>query len=125
MEKEEKIDAKQRFELRRFIKELESYRGAHTELVTVYIPTGYELSKIMTHISQEQGTAVNIKSKQTRDNVIAALEKMIQHLKLFKRTPPNGLAIFAGNVAKREGQQDMKVWSIEPPIPLGHTSYFE
>ena len=87
MEKEEKIDAKQRFELRRFIKELESYRGAHTELVTVYIPSGYELSKIMTHISQEQGTAVNIKSKQTRDNVIAALEKMIQHLKLFKRTP--------------------------------------
>ena len=123
MEKEEKIGAKQRFELRKFIKELESYRGAHTELVTVYIPAGYELSKIMTHISQEQGTAVHIKSKQTRDNVIAALEKMIQHLKLFKRTPPNGLAIFAGNIAEREGQQDVKVWSIEPPIPLGQRLY--
>src|SRR3989338_9024991 len=43
---------------------------------------------------------------------------MIQHLKLFKRTPPNGLVVFSGNVAEREGQQDFKVWSIEPPIPL-------
>jgi peptide chain release factor subunit 1 len=43
---------------------------------------------------------------------------MIQHLKLFKRTPPNGLAVFSGNVAQREGQQDFNVWSIEPPVPL-------
>ena len=43
---------------------------------------------------------------------------MIQHLKLFKRTPPNGLCVFSGNVAEREGQQDFRVWSIETPIPL-------
>ena len=43
---------------------------------------------------------------------------MIQHLRLYKKTPENGLAVFAGNVAEREGQQDFKVWSIEPPIPL-------
>ena len=43
---------------------------------------------------------------------------MIQHLRLFKRTPPNGLAVFSGNVAEREGQQDFKVWSIETPVPL-------
>lgn len=123
MEQQEKIDAKQRFELKKKIKELAKYRGHHTELVTVFIPAGYELSKITTHLAQEQDTASNIKSKATRDNVIAALEKMIQHLKLFKRTPPNGLALFAGNVAEREGQQDVKVWSIEPPVPLGQRLY--
>jgi len=80
MEQQEKIDAKQRFELKKKIKELEKYRGHHTELVTVFIPAGYELSKITTHLAQEQDTASNIKSKATRDNVIAALEKMIQHL---------------------------------------------
>ncbi|MFP4524721.1 MAG: peptide chain release factor aRF-1 [Candidatus Woesearchaeota archaeon] len=118
-----RMTAKQRHKMKQFLKELEQHKGRGTELVSVYIPAGYELNKITTHISQEQGTASNIKSKQTRDNVISALEKMIQHLKLFKRTPPNGLAAFAGNVAEREGQQDFQVWSIEPPVPLNTRIY--
>ena len=68
--------------------------------------------------NQEQGTASNIKSASTRKNVIDALEKMISHLRIFKKTPEHGLAVFSGNVAEREGQQDFKVWSIEPPVPL-------
>ncbi|MBI2558628.1 helix-turn-helix domain-containing protein [Candidatus Woesearchaeota archaeon] len=108
----------QRFHLKKFIKELENFRGRHTELVSVYIPQDYDLNKIVNHLAQEQGTASNIKSASTRKNVTDALERMIQHLKLFKRTPPNGLVVFSGNVAEREGQQDFKVWSIEPPVPL-------
>ncbi|MBS3105844.1 peptide chain release factor aRF-1 [Candidatus Woesearchaeota archaeon] len=108
----------QRFHLKKFIKELENFRGRHTELVSVYIPQDYDLNKIINHLAQEQGTASNIKSASTRKNVTDALERMIQHLKLFKKNPPNGLVVFSGNVAEREGQQDFKVWSIEPPIPL-------
>ena len=108
----------ERFHLKKFIKELENFRGRHTELVSVYIPQDYDLNKIINHLAQEQGTASNIKSSATRKNVTDALERMIQHLKLFKKTPPNGLVVFSGNVAEREGQQDFKVWSIEPPIPL-------
>ncbi len=117
------ITEKQRHDLKRFIKELERHKGRHTELVSVYIPTGYDLIKIIQHLDQEKGTATNIKSTGTRKNVIDSLEKMTQHLKLFKRTPPNGLAVFSGNVAEREGQQDFKVWSIEPPIPLNTRIY--
>lgn len=112
------ITTAQKFKLGKFVKNLESYRGRHTELVSVYIPQGYDLNKIINHISQEQGTATNIKSKGTRENVISALERMIQHLRLFKRTPEDGLAVFAGNVAEKEGQQDFEVWSIEPPVPI-------
>src|SRR3989338_6483514 len=108
----------QRFHLKKFIKGLEGFRGRHTELVSVYIPQDYDMNKIINHLSQEQGTASNIKSASTRKNVTDALERMIQHLKLFKRTPPNGLVVFSGNVAEREGQQDFKVWSTEPPVPL-------
>ena len=108
----------QKFHLKKFIKELEKYKGRHTELVSVYIPQDYDMNKIINHLAQEQGTASNIKSASTRKNVTDALERMIQHLKLFKRTPPNGLAVFSGNVAEREGQQDFKVWSYEPQIPL-------
>ena len=117
------IDAVQRHKVKHFLKELENVRGRHTELVSVYVPAGYDLNKIVAHLAEEQGTASNIKSKQTRDNVISSLEKMLQHLKLFKTNPPNGLVLFAGNVAEREGQQDYRVWSMEPPIPLNQRLY--
>ncbi|MGM5488042.1 MAG: peptide chain release factor aRF-1 [Nanobdellota archaeon] len=117
------ISSKQQRELKKFIQELEQFKGRNTELVTVYVPAGYDINKILTHLSQEQGTATNIKSTATRKNVIDALERMIQHLKLFKKTPPNGLACFSGNVAEREGQSDVKVWSIEPPVPLNTRIY--
>ncbi|MFH1063715.1 MAG: peptide chain release factor aRF-1 [Candidatus Woesearchaeota archaeon] len=117
------IDEIQRYHLKKFVKELSKHRGRHTELVSVYIPAGYDLNLIMNHISQEQGTASNIKSKQTRENVIGALERIIQHLRLFKKTPTNGLAVFAGNVAEKEGQENLQVWSIEPPVPLKFRTY--
>lgn len=118
-----KLSPKQRFELKKFVKELETYRGRHTELVTVYVPAGYDIIKIIQHLADEQGTASNIKSTSTRKNVIDALERMIQHLKLYKRTPPNGLLAFSGNVSEREGASDVKVWSIEPPIPVNQRLY--
>ncbi len=117
------INSTERHKLKKFIKELAPHRGRHTELVTVYVPAGYDLNKITTHLAQEQGTATNIKSTATRKNVIDALEKMLQHLKLFKQTPPNGLALFSGNVSEREGQSDVQVWSYEPPIPLNIRIY--
>jgi peptide chain release factor subunit 1 len=112
------LTANEKFHLKKFVKELESYRAAHTEFVTVYVPAGYDLIKIMQHLAQEQGTAGNIKSASTRNNVIDALERMIQHLRIVGRTPAKGLAVFSGNILAREGKSDVRVWSIEPPIPL-------
>lgn len=112
------ISSTQLFKLKKFVKDLEKFRGRHTELVSVYIPQDYDLNKIQNHLNQEQGTAENIKSTSTRKNVIAALEKMIQHLKLYTKTPAHGLAAFAGNIAEREGVQDVRAWSVEPPVPL-------
>jgi len=112
------LTAQQKHKLKAFLKDLGSRKARHTELITVYIPEGYDIVKIIQHLDQEKGTATNIKSAVTRKNVINALERMTQHLKLFKQTPENGLAAFAGNVSEREGQEDYKVWSIEPPIPL-------
>ncbi|USN45466.1 MAG: peptide chain release factor aRF-1 [Candidatus Woesearchaeota archaeon] len=120
---EAKLSTKDRVHLKKFVAELKNHRGRHTELVTVYVPAGYELTKVLNQMTQEQGTATNIKSKSTRDNVIAALEKMIQLLKSIERTPTNGLAAFAGNIAEREGQQDYQSWWIEPPLPINQRLY--
>lgn len=112
------ISGKEKHELKKFLKNLEGFKGRHTELVSVYVPEGYDLNKVVNQLSQEKGTATNIKSTSTRKNVIDSLERMLQHLKLFNQTPPHGLAAFAGNVAEREGVSDVQVWSIEPPEPL-------
>jgi len=123
MSKVKDIGAKERYQLKKLIKQLSHYKGRHTELVSVYIPTGYDLNKIIQHLQQEQGTATNIKDSTTRKNVGDSLERMVQHLRLFKRTPPNGLAVFSGNVAEREGQQNIQVFSVEPPVPLNTRIY--
>jgi len=117
------MNTKQRYQLRKFINELSKIRGRHTELVSVYVPAGYELIKIIQHLQEEQGTAENIKDKTTRLHVIDSLDKMIRHLRLFKKTPENGLAIFAGNIASQESKTDIKVWSVEPPQELKFRSY--
>jgi len=112
------LTEQQKHKLKKFIKDLSSHKGRHTSLVSVYIPKDYDIIKIIQHLSQESGTATNIKDATTRKNVIDALERMIQHLRLFKKTPPNGLAVFSGNVASQVGKQDFEVWSVEPPVPL-------
>jgi peptide chain release factor subunit 1 len=105
------------------IKKLSKIRGRHTELITIYIPAGMQLSIVGSQIAQEQGTAVNIKSKAVRKNVLGALEKISHHLKLYRYPPPNGLAIFCGNVSDKEGDTDMELWAIEPPEKLGQRLY--
>ncbi|HDI72677.1 MAG TPA: peptide chain release factor 1, partial [Candidatus Altiarchaeales archaeon] len=117
------MELKEKFKLKKIIKELKSKQGKHTELISVYIPQGYDLSNVLNQLAEEKGTASNIKSKTTRKNVMDALEKTIQHLKLFKNTPVNGLAVFCGNVSEREGVQDLKLWSVEPFEPINIRIY--
>ncbi len=112
------MDESKRYELEEFVQELGGYRGRHTELITVYVPKGYSLLNIAKQLEQEKSTAVNIKSKSTRKNVLDALERLTRHLKLIKKNPENGLALFAGNISHDEGQTQIEVWSFEPPTPL-------
>jgi len=107
-----------KIELEELLEELEKIRGSHTELISVYIPSGQNINVVAKQIEEEKGTASNIKSKTTRKNVIDALESISRELKKYKKTPENGLVIFCGNVSEKEGQQDIKLWVLEPPEPL-------
>ncbi len=104
---------KQKFQA--LVADLGRIRGRHTELVSVYVPADFNLNTVVTQLRQEQSTAQNIKSKAVRKNVLSALEKILGHLKLYKATPPNGLAVFCGNVSEKEGVADIQLWAIEPP----------
>lgn len=107
---------KERLEFKRKLEALRKYRGRHTELVTIMVPAGCDLNLVNNQLAQEKSTASNIKSKKTKTNVMTALEKIQQHLSLFKKTPENGLAVFSGNVGGE--RDDWVIESIIPPEPL-------
>jgi peptide chain release factor subunit 1 len=105
-------------ELTEQVLDIESHKGRHTEFISVYIPADYDVNAVQRQLEAEKSTAKNIKSTTTRNNVNDALDKIVRHLKTLKQTPPNGLALFAGNVSKVEGQVDLQIWIIEPLLPL-------
>ncbi len=105
-------------ELEEVVEELNNYKGRHTELISVYVSAGFDVNSVQKQLEAEKSTAKNIKSTATRKNVSDALDKIVRYLKTLKKTPENGLAIFCGNVAKVEGQSDLQLWNIEPPMPL-------
>lgn len=111
------------YKLKKLLKYLDSVRGRHTELISVYVPHDYDLNLIIDQLSQEYGTAQNIKSKNTRKNVMDALTKMLQELKKYNKTPENGMAIFCGNVSENQGKDDFILYVIEPPEPLNIKTY--
>lgn len=105
------------------LEELSKHKGRHTELITVYIPAGYDAVSVQKQIEAEKSTAKNIKSTSTRKNVVDALDKIVRYIKDLKKNPENGLAIFCGNISKIEGQDDLQIWGIEPTLPLKSRLY--
>jgi len=97
------MNDKQKHKLEELIEELEAVRGRHTELVSVLIPVGQNIFTVTKQLESEKSTASNIKSKQTRSAVIDSLDMIIRELKNYKKTPENGLALFAGNTSEKEG----------------------
>ena len=41
------LTEQQKHKLKKFIKDLSSHRGRHTELVSVYIPKDYDINKVI------------------------------------------------------------------------------
>lgn len=118
------MEEKEKLKLKKLVKELAAIKGKHTELVTVYIPAGFNIYDMASTLKNEQNTASNIKSKSVRKNVMSALEKILGHLALYRKTPENGLAVFAGNVSEKEGAADIRIWPVEPPEPLRAKLYW-
>lgn len=117
------ISLTERIKLKKLINKLKTYRGRHTEFVTVFVPAGYDLTKIIQTLQDEQGTATNIKDKSTSKAVITALERMIRTLRTIEKTPKNGLAIFSGNISDKDNVDNVQVFWVEPPEEMNQKLY--
>jgi peptide chain release factor subunit 1 len=114
---------KKEYSIRKEMKKLAAVRGSGTELISLYIPPGTQISDVTSKLREEHGQAANIKSKSTRTNVQTAIDKIVQYLRLYKQPPNSGLAIFAGNVSNEQSKPDVQLFSIEPPLPIKTNLY--
>lgn len=107
------------FRLKKTLNTLASKEGRGTELISLYVPPGRQISDVMNMLRQEYGTASNIKSTTTRKNVQDAIVKTQQRLKLFRKVPGNGLVIFCGAIPQNgAGSERMETYVIIPLEPI-------
>ncbi len=117
--KREERSSIERYRLEKLIKELEAKQGRGTELISLYIPPGRQISDIMNVLRQEYSQASNIKDRTTRHHVLDALTSCMQRLKLFKQVPKTGLVLFCGYVSRGvPGNEKLEVHIVIPPEPL-------
>ncbi|MGB9959672.1 MAG: peptide chain release factor aRF-1 [Candidatus Bathyarchaeales archaeon] len=109
----------QLFRLKKILSTLANKEGRGTELISLYVPPGKQISEVVNMLREEYGTASNIKSTTTRKNVQDAIVKVQQRLKLFRETPENGLVIFCGAVPQNgAGSEKIETYVIIPPEPI-------
>jgi len=109
------------FRLRKTLNALASKEGSHTELITIYVPPDKQISDALNLLRNEYGTASNIKSNVTRKNVLDAIVKAQQKLKLFKDPGEKGIVIFTGALPQEgggPGTERMESYVIVPPEPI-------
>src|SRR2546428_479004 len=114
-----KADSVARFKFKRTIDELSRKEGRGTELISLYVPPDRKIHEVLANLREEAGTASNIKSRTTRQNVEEAIEKVSQRLRLWKEPPPTGLIIFGGAIPQNgPGSERMELFTLVPPEPI-------
>merc|ERR1740138_1055372 len=74
-------------------------------------------------LTEEYGTASCIKSRVNRLSVLSAITSTQQRLKLYNRTPPNGLILFCGEVLTEDGKEKKLTVDFEPFKPINTSMY--
>jgi len=108
------MDRIKKYEFRKVLEELRKKSGRGTELVSVYIPPDKQISDVTSHLREEYGQAMNIKSKSTRTNVQSSLDSILSKLK-YVQVGENGVVIFCGAVEKGGDKTDIETFIVEPP----------
>jgi len=92
-------------------------------MISLIIPPGDQISRVNKMLSDEYGTASNIKSRVNRLSVLGAITSTQQRLKLYSKCPPNGLVIYCGTVMTDDGKERRVNIDFEPFKPINTSLY--
>jgi len=93
------------WKVKKLIKNLDNVRGAGTSMISLIIPCGDQVARYTKKLTEEYGTAENIKSRVNRLSVLSAITSAKEKLKLYPRAPPNGLVLYTGTVIAEDGKE--------------------
>jgi len=113
----------EQFKVRRLIKMLQSARGNGTSAITLILNRNQDINLTNKMLTEEYGTASCIKSRVNRLSVLSAITSTQQRLKLYNRTPPNGLILFCGEVLSDDGKEKKLTVDFEPFKPINTSLY--
>ena len=111
------------FKVKKLIKNLEAARGNGTSMISLIIPPGDQIARVNKMLSDEYGTASNIKSRVNRLSVLSAITSTQQRLKLYNKCPTNGLVIYCGTVITEDGKERKVNIDFEPFKPINTSLY--
>jgi len=102
---------------------LEAARGNGTSMISLIIRPKDEVSRAQRMLTEEYGTASNIKSRVNRLSVLSAITSTQERLKHYTRVPKNGLVVYCGTVITDEGKERKVTFDFEPFKPINTSLY--
>ncbi|KAH7827679.1 putative Eukaryotic peptide chain release factor subunit 1-2 [Monocercomonoides exilis] len=112
----------EQWRIKKLVKTLENAKGEGTSMISLILAPKTQLSQTQTMLTEEYGTASNIKSRVNRLSVLEAIVSTQQRLKLYNKCPPNGLCIFCGTISTDKGPKKITI-DFEPFKPINTSLY--
>ncbi len=92
-------------------------------MISLIIPPGDQIARVNKMLTDEAGTASNIKSRVNRLSVLGAITSTQQKLKQYAKVPTNGLVIYCGEVLNEAGKVKKLSLGMEPIKPINTSLY--
>jgi peptide chain release factor subunit 1 len=92
-------------------------------MISLILPPKDQVSRATKMLSDEYGTASNIKSRVNRLSVLSAITSAQQRLKLFNKVPPNGLVLYCGTILTADNKEKQVTIDFEPFKPINTSLY--
>jgi peptide chain release factor subunit 1 len=111
------------WKMKKLVQKLRDARGAGTSMISLVSPPGTAIPQINRMLTEEYGTATNIKSRVNRLSVLDAITSTQQRLKRYNRIPTNGLLLYCGTILTPEGKEKRVTIDLEPFKPINTSLY--
>ena len=111
------------YEFRRALEAIKGIKGRGTELISVYVPPGRQISDVMARLRNEYAESSNIKSRVTKNHVLWAIESAMNKLKQYRQVPETGLVIFTGQASVGADKYEQVSFVLEPPRKITLDTY--
>ncbi|CAB4291335.1 unnamed protein product [Prunus armeniaca] len=92
-------------------------------MISLIVPPRDKIPQVAKMLSEELGSASNIKSRVNRQSVQGAIASAQQRLKLYNKVPPNGLVLYTGTIVTEDGKEKKVTIDFEPSKPINVSLY--